>query len=153
MRRAQDLLKSQDLWAGAVFVAIGAAALLTGSGYEMGSAARMGPGYVPRLLGLGLVLLGLVIAALGLVKGGEALAPVAPRPLIGILGGTLLFGLMIDRLGLVVTVVAVTCVTAYAARERPGLIHILLLGAALALGCALLFVWGLRQAVPLWWAT
>ena len=47
-------------------VAIGALAIIAGADYQMGRAAQMGPGYVPRLLGYGLVVFGLLIAAKGL---------------------------------------------------------------------------------------
>ncbi len=48
----------KDFWAGALFVAIGVGTLLMGSKYTLGTAARMGPGYFPRILGILLIVLG-----------------------------------------------------------------------------------------------
>jgi hypothetical protein len=143
--------KSQDLWAGLIFAAIGALTLWTGADYQMGTSARMGPGYVPRLLGYGLLVFGAVIAARSLVMAGLPIAAGHLKPVLLILGGTALFGLLIDRAGLVITCAVVTIVTAYAAREKPNLLHVIALAVALSLACALLFVYGLRQAIPLWW--
>ena len=144
-------LRSQDLWAGLIFIGIGAFALWAGADYQMGRAAQMGPGYVPRLLGCGLLVFGLVIAARGLVTASAAIAPGRAKPVLLILGGTLLFGLLIDRAGLAITCALVTIVTAYAARERPNLLHVVVLALTLSLTTALLFVYGLRQAIPIWW--
>ena len=145
------VLSSQDFWAGVIFIAIGAAALLTGADYQMGRAAQMGPGYVPRLLGYGLVAFGLVIAAQGIVKGSATIERGVLRPVLLIIGGTALFGLLIDRAGLAITTAVVTIITAFAARERPNLLHLILLALALSLSTALVFVYGLRQAIPIWW--
>ena len=62
----------QDLLAGLLFVAFGAGALYYGQGYAVGSATRMGPGYLPTVLGWGLIFMGLVVAARAVVvKGGS----------------------------------------------------------------------------------
>ena len=52
----------KDFWAGALFVAIGVGTIILGSRYTLGSAARMGPGYFPRILGILLIVLGAVLA-------------------------------------------------------------------------------------------
>ena len=144
-------LSSQDLWAGVIFIVVGAAAIVVGADYQMGRAAQMGPGYVPRLLGYGLVLFGLLIAGKGLASGSATVEKGALRPVLLIIGGTLLFGLLIDRAGLAITVALVTLLTAYAAHERPKLLHIVILAVVLSFASALLFVYGLRQAIPIWW--
>ena len=52
-----------DLLAGGVFILLGLAFAIGGSTYDVGSALRMGSGYVPLLLGGILTFLGLLIAA------------------------------------------------------------------------------------------
>src|SRR5229473_2536330 len=42
----------KDFFAGLIFIAFGLAAIIIGSNYSLGSAARMGPGYFPRILGI-----------------------------------------------------------------------------------------------------
>ena len=48
----------QDFLAGLLFVAFGAAALWFGKAYAFGAATRMGPGYLPNVLGWMLVGIG-----------------------------------------------------------------------------------------------
>ena len=65
----------KDFWSGVVFMTFGAIALAVSSGYRMGTAARMGPGYFPRVLGMLLIVLGAIIALRATrTKGG----PVPP---------------------------------------------------------------------------
>ena len=92
-----------------------------------------------------------MIAARGLIAGSPPVAGGQARPVLLILGGTLMFGLLIDRAGLAITCALVTIVTAYAARDKPNLLHVVILAVALSLVTALLFVYGLRQAIPIWW--
>ena len=37
----------KDFWSGMLFILIGIAAIIVGSRYNLGTAARMGPGYFP----------------------------------------------------------------------------------------------------------
>ena len=48
----------KDFFAGLLFIAFGIAAIVIGSNYALGTAARMGPGYFPRILGILLIALG-----------------------------------------------------------------------------------------------
>ena len=56
----------KDFWAGVMFFAFGVAAIVIGTAYPVGTAARMGPGYFPRILGILLIVLG--AAALGTTR-------------------------------------------------------------------------------------
>ena len=58
----------RDYYAGALMLLIGVGAAVTGTGYKFGSLARMGPGFMP-------VVLGVVLSFLGLLIAGTALAP------------------------------------------------------------------------------
>lgn len=53
-----------DALAGALFVLIGLGVALVAGDYPAGEAARMGPGYFPRLLAMALTMLGLLVMAL-----------------------------------------------------------------------------------------
>src|ERR1700743_695781 len=52
----------RDYYAGGLMVLLGVGAAVTGSGYKFGSLARMGPGFMPVLLGGVLALVGILIA-------------------------------------------------------------------------------------------
>ena len=56
----------RDYYAGGLMVLLGVGAAVTGSGYKFGSLARMGPGFMPVVLGVVLVLIGILIAGTAL---------------------------------------------------------------------------------------
>jgi len=56
----------RDYYAGGLMLLLGTGAAVTGSGYKFGSLARMGPGFLPVMLGIVLAFLGLLIAGTAL---------------------------------------------------------------------------------------
>ena len=74
----------REFIAGALFSAVGiAVALYASSHYQVGSAARMGPGYFPTMLGWVLAALGVVIALLSSGQAGPLSWPFAWPSLAG----------------------------------------------------------------------
>ena len=57
-----------DVVAGGIFVALGLAFAIGARGYELGTAFRMGPGYVPLVLGGLLALLGMAVIGTGVLR-------------------------------------------------------------------------------------
>jgi hypothetical protein len=62
----------------------------------------------------------------------------------------LIFGVLIDAIGLALTAVALTVIAAYARREVE-LTETILLGAGLAIFTVGVFVYVLGQPLPAWW--
>jgi hypothetical protein len=60
------LTLKRDYYAGALMLMLGVGAAVTGSGYKFGNLARMGPGFMPVVLGVVLALLGILIAGTAL---------------------------------------------------------------------------------------
>ncbi len=56
----------RDYYSGALMVLLGVGAAVTGSGYKVGSLAKMGPGFMPVVLGVVLAFLGILIAGTAL---------------------------------------------------------------------------------------
>lgn len=139
----------KDLAAGLLFLAVGVAGLWVAREYPVGSALRMGPGYLPNLLLYGLILLGAAIAARGFVIEDAFGEPFAWRPLIGITTALLLFGLLVERLGLVITTVAVVLAAGLAARGARWR-EMILVAVGLAVFAAGLFAYALRLPIPVW---
>jgi hypothetical protein len=82
----------QDFLAGLLFLALGVGFGWAASRHALGSAADMGPGFVPLLLGLVLALLGLLILFKALTfeaLGGGRVRHWGWRPLLRLLGGLL----------------------------------------------------------------
>jgi len=139
----------KDFWAGFLFVLVGIAALVLGSRYNLGTAARMGPGYFPRILGLLLIALGGVIALRGLRTQGVAIPAWRLRPTIVVLFSVVLFGLIVTFAGLALSTVILIVIASTASSEfhwKEALISGVLL-AALAVG---VFIVGLKLQLPIW---
>ena len=139
----------KDFFAGLIFVAFGAGAVVLGSAYPLGTAARMGPGYFPRILGIMLIVLGAALALRGLRLQGSPLPRWKWRPTLIVIGSVVLFGLIVTRVGLVFSTIVLIVLSSAASTEfRPkeALISGVLL-AALAVG---VFVIGLKLQLQIW---
>ena len=141
---------SQDFGAALVFIVIGTAGLYFGKDLAFGSAAQMGPGYFPSVLSGLILLLGLGLALKSLSLEGPPVERAQLRPIGFIVGGILLFGVLINVIGLALTAVLLTVVVAYARREAK-LVESLALGFGLAVFVIAVFVYGLSQPLPVWW--
>ena len=126
-----------DCLAGLMFIGFGAAAVVIGRAYPMGSAMRMGPGYFPTIVGALLVILGVT----GLVRSLVGTAVPAPsfslKALTLILTSVAVFALTVERLGIVAAVVLVVLISSLASGERFRWHEVLLLAGvmvALAIG-------------------
>ena len=106
----------RDFWAGAIYLALAAVVIVIGRNYSFGSSARMGPGYFPVVLGSILALLGAVSVIRSFLKPGEPVAAFAWRPLLLILGAVVLFGLLLERAGVIIALAALMTVGAFASR-------------------------------------
>ncbi len=139
----------QDLLAGLLFVAFGSAALWFGQSYAFGSATRMGPGYLPNVLGWLLVGLGIFIAVRAFVLSGVPIPRIHLRPQVMIIAALVAFALLVERLGLMAAAAAVVVLGSLASREvRPlEIVVIAVITAAAAVG---LFIKLLGQPMQPW---
>jgi Tripartite tricarboxylate transporter TctB family len=139
----------KDFYSGLIFIAFGVAAIGIGSNYALGTAARMGPGYFPRLLGILLIVLGAALSLRALRIRGEPLPGWKWRPTIIVLGSVVLFGLMLNTAGLVLSTVVLIVLSSAASMEfRPK--EALISGVLLAALCVGVFVIGLKLQLPIW---
>ena len=67
---SDKLTWKRDYYAGGLMLLLGVGAAVTGSGYKFGTLARMGPGFMPVVLGIVLAFLGILIAATALGSSG-----------------------------------------------------------------------------------
>jgi hypothetical protein len=147
-----SILRNKDLLVGAIFVAIGLFFALGAAQYPLGTASRMGPGYMPLLLGSALVLLGIVVAVAGRNSEAdtqEAEARPIPWKAMALVGGAVvLFGLGIRGLGFV-PVVFIAAFAASQASRLNSVVFSLLLAATLTAICTAIFIFGLGITVPM----
>ncbi|HYH21929.1 MAG TPA: tripartite tricarboxylate transporter TctB family protein [Azospirillum sp.] len=139
----------QDMAAGLIFLAAGVAGFLLCLDLPMGAGARMGPGYMPRALSLGLAGLGAVITARALLFGGTPLPRLAWRPLGLVLASILCFAALLKVAGLVPTVVVAVLVATLAAPDRRW-VESIAFAAVLAVFCVAVFIHGLGLVIPIW---
>jgi hypothetical protein len=140
----------QDIGAGVVFMLIGIAGLYFGSELAFGTAARMGPGYFPTLLSMLIITVGVVVAFRGMTIQGPPIETIQLRPICFVIAAILIFGFMIEAIGLALTAILLTIFAAYA-RPEVKLGETMLLGIGLALFTVVVFVYVLGQALPAWW--
>lgn len=108
----------RDFASGLLFLLIGGGFALGASNYRLGSAVSMGPGYFPFGVGLVLAVIGLGVL-LGAVRStsagqGSSLGSWDLRGLFIILISVALFGLLVERAGLVIAVAVATVVSCLA---------------------------------------
>ena len=145
-------LKNKDLLAGLMFMAIGTIFVVGAYNYQMGSAARMGPGYFPRILGFTMVGLGVLIAAIGLKNQAQWAITEGIgwtwKPVIIITVAVVLFGLTLPTLGMIVAIILLTMITGIAAHDKVYR-DLAMITVIMCIFCAAVFVWGLKLQMKL----
>lgn len=120
---------STDLVTGLLFVSLGLFAIVYGWNYPLGTPARIGPGYYPMLVSSGLVLLGLILVGRSFFTPGDRIEGISLRPLLFVLTGTILFGLLVEKAGFVISAILVVVLARLADRDfRPLEVAVLALG-------------------------
>ena len=141
----------RDFWSGIMFAALGIALVIFSQEYQMGTPARMGPGFFPTMLGALLALLGLAVVWRSMAIDSEEtrLERIGWRELIRILSAILLFALALPYLGMVVSIVLLVGVGASASHEFHWKETLASTVVLLALSW-LVFVRGLELQFPVW---
>jgi putative tricarboxylic transport membrane protein len=148
-----QIIARKDVLAGLLFCAVALLGLLLSRDYPIGTALRMGTGYVPRLLCWMLLGLGILVLVQGL-RGADAERPAssgAPawRPVVFVTASLVLFGLSIERLGLVASILLLTGVGAAAARGLRPLETLAAASVLIVLSWGI-FILGLGLTIPVW---
>lgn len=138
-----------DLIAGLLLVGVALIFIVKGAALRTGTPSEMGPGFFPVMLSWVLLLLGFAMSAKAFFGGAMASEVPGWRPLLMIIAGPVLFGLLITQLGLFLTIVIVAMAGRLGLRERWG-VDSLLLPVLLAAFCSLVFVVLLGQPIALW---
>ena len=140
----------QDFGAAIVFIVIGLAGLYFGRDLTFGTASRMGPGYFPTWLNFLILVLGAGVGLKALAIEGPRIQPLQLRPIFFITTATLIFGFLVNSVGLALAAVLLTLFAAYA-RRSVNLTETILLAMGLAVFSVVVFVYVLGQALPAWW--
>ena len=113
------VVNQKDLAAGLIYIAAGAAFGIGAFNYNIGEAARMGPGWFPMAVGFLLVLVGLLTVTSAVRKGASADPLKRPdlRSMAWILGAVTLFGLLLQPAGLVLSLLVLVVVSSMGSHE------------------------------------
>ncbi len=139
----------QDMASGLLFIIIGLGALWIGADYPMGTPQRPGTGVLPRILAWCLVGSGSILAVKALLAGDVSMGNWAWRPLFFVTLAVVFFGLCIDSLGLVLTMIIALTLCAMGTPETrwPEFAIFLLVMIAIGVGT---FIWLLGMPIPTW---
>ena len=154
-------IKSQkDFFSGLMFMGVGVAFAWGATTYNVGSGARMGPGYFPLYLGILMMVLGAVITFKSLVVetlDGDKIGKWAWKPLFFVILANLVFGALLAGLpyfgfpamGMIIAIYALTFIASMAEsgwKFKPTFI----LATILAAGSYVAFVLALKLQFPVW---
>ena len=140
----------QNLGAAVIFTGLALIGLVYGRDLPFGSAAKMGPGFFPTILSLLILGIGLLNVAKALTIDGPAIERPHWRPLAFVCGAMMIFGLVINYIGLAFSAALLTFLAA-GARPDTRWRETAVLAVVLAIFSVLLFVYGLGQSMPAWW--
>jgi len=160
LEEAMQIKSQKDFFSGLMFAGVGAAFALGASTYNVGTGARMGPGYFPLMLGILLAVIGLVITFTSLVieaQGGDKIGKIAWKPLFFVIAANVVFGILlagipafkVPAMGLIVAIYALVFIASMAEAGWK-LKTTFILATVLAVGSYLAFVVALKLQFPVW---
>jgi len=141
----------KDFWAGVMFITFGMFFSAVGSRYAIGTSAKMGPGYFPTALGVILILLGifLSISNLSAKVTDTKFEKFYFQALLMVLGSVILFGLLLNHLGLIASLIILIVISSYASHEfswKASLLNALVL----IVISVVVFILGLKLDIQVW---
>jgi len=139
-------LNAKDIATGVFLIAVAAIGSLLNLENATGTAAQMGPGYMPMLIFSLLAILGVAVIVVGLRNGPDPLERWAWKELVLILGAMAAFGVLIERIGLALSVATVVVIASIADRSH-SVLGIAGMTIALVFICWLVFILGLNLNV------
>ncbi|MES2714817.1 MAG: tripartite tricarboxylate transporter TctB family protein [Pseudomonadota bacterium] len=146
---AGPLRAPNDLIAALFLLACAGLAWWFGQDLRVGTAFRMGPGYIPRLLTWIILGFGLLLLVRAFVMHGPRLAAWPLRPILLVLGAMLVFAVSVERAGLLIASLLVVGLSALASPQN-GWRSVLALATGLAVAACVLFPWLLQLPLRVW---
>lgn len=145
-----NLWENKDFLAGLLMIVIGAIAFYMALDYPFGSALRMGPGYFPRVLAGMFMAFGIFVGLRGLrikekvegIWGWKALALIT--------AAFIAYGWLMDRIGMIPSLVVLFFVSALAGHEFK-LKEVTVLTVVMTAFAWAVFIWGLGMPYRLFW--
>ena len=140
-------ISGKDFWTGLIYIFFGSSAILIARGYDMGTAIKMGPAYLPSILGGLLILIGCISLIRSILKKQTPISGIAIKGLILVVVSTVLFGLLVRGAGLAVALPILVLISASASKDFKWIPSILM-ALGLTLFCVFVFLKGLGIPLP-----
>ncbi len=143
--------RPKDFYTGAMFLLFGGGAMALATEYQIGTAAKMGPGYFPFVLGAFLVGLGIILEIRSFLdtQGRKEKPSFHLKPLALVLASVVVFSLLLRPLGLLGSTVLLVLLSSLGSHEFR-LKEALLNAVALLFIVLVIFVYFLEFPVPVW---
>ena len=140
---------SKDFLSGLLFISFGLVALYFGRHLAMGTAVRMGPGFVPHMLAFIMIGLGLIISVVAAVTNNSEMTEL-PRwkPITLVTIGIFVFAALFERTGMFPALVALILI-ASAGGDEFKLTEVLGNIVVLTILCILVFKVGLSMNISI----
>jgi hypothetical protein len=137
-----ELRDNKDFWAGLMFIVTGGIAVIESMNYAFGTIRRMGPGFLPTLIGGILIVFGIHLVARGLrnqekMRGNWSLRALVMLPL-----AMVSFGLLMKYAGFVPALTAAILLAAASGKELK-IVEALLIALFMNIFAIGVFIWGL----------
>ncbi|CCV16532.1 tripartite tricarboxylate transporter TctB family protein [Mesorhizobium sp. STM 4661] len=140
-------VNAKDIASGAVLLVLAAVGLFINLEYPLGTASRMGPGYMPLIAFVTLGVLGVGVLVSGFRGAPGQLENWAWRELVLIISAFAIFGALLEDIGMATAIIALVVISGLADRTQT-LKGLAGLAIVLLIICWLVFAWGLQIRVP-----
>jgi hypothetical protein len=134
-----------------MFIVVGVIFAVGATNYSMGTSAKPGAGYFPLILSVIMAILGAIVLFKSLTietEGGDPIGSIAWRPLLVIVVSIAVFGAVLPRLGMFMTIPLLIVMVSFAGDEF-GWMGVILNGVVLTAFSWFVFIWGLNLTIPL----
>ena len=145
-----DLQNNKDFLAGLLMISVGAIAFYMALDYPFGSALRMGPGYFPRVLAGILITFGLYVMIRGIRTNEKVEGAWGWKALAMITLAFVVFGWLMDRIGMIPSLVVMFFLAALAGHQFRWL-EVTILTVLMTAFAWAVFIWGLGLPYRLFW--
>ena len=146
-----QIRSQKDFASGLMFVIVGILFAYIATTYNMGTPAKIGPGYFPFWLGIVLALLGAIITmtSMSAKTSKDELASWDWVSVMWVTGSVILFGLVLKPMGLVVSLIMLIFISAMASHEfhwKGTVVNAVILNVIAYVA----FIWGLKLQFQVW---
>jgi hypothetical protein len=109
----------RDFWAGVLFIVTGLIFMVLSRQYNVGTSAKMGPGYFPMMLGGLMAVLGVMVVIPSVLKSAEVLkiTKIEPRMVLLVLVAVAVYAFALPKLGFIVALFALIVISSIASHE------------------------------------